>query len=79
MLLSKAAELEQVDAAFKEILSPEKIRSIVSLIPDDWLSGDQSFESIEAHREVYSRFLELRIAKSEIFLKEAQNAREKLI
>lgn len=79
VLLSKATELEQVDAAFKEILNPERIRSIVSLIPDDWLSGDQSFESIEAHREVYSRFLELRIAKSEIFVKEAQNAREKLI
>lgn len=79
VLLSKATELEQVDAEFRAILTNERLRSIVSLIPDDWLSGDNSFETIEAHREVYSRFLELRIAKSEIFVKEAQNARESLI
>lgn len=79
VLLSKATELEQVDAEFRAILTTERIRAIVSLIPDDWLSGDNMFESIEAHREVYSRFLELRIAKSEIFVKEAQNARETLI
>ena len=79
VLLSKATELEQVDAEFRAILTNERIRSIVSLIPDDWLSGDNMLESIEAHREVYSRFLELRIAKSEIFVKEAQHARETLI
>ncbi|NQX41732.1 hypothetical protein SAMN05421820_108290 [Pedobacter steynii] len=79
VLLSKATELEQVDAEFRAILTNERIRAIVSLIPDDWLSGDNMFEHIEAHREVYSRFLELRIAKSEIFVKEAQHARETLI
>ena len=79
VLLSKATELEQVDAAFRAILTNEKIRAIVSLIPEDWLSVDNPFETIAEHREVYSRFLELRIANSEIFVKAAQNARETLI
>ncbi len=79
VLLSQASELEEVDAMFKAILTPEKIRAIVSLIPDDWLIRDNNFESIAAHREVYSNFLELRLANTGIFVKEAQNAREALI
>ncbi|MBB2147681.1 HipA family kinase [Pedobacter gandavensis] len=79
VLLSQASQLEEVDALFKAILTPEKIRAIVALIPDDWLIRDNTFESIEAHRDVYSKFLELRLANSEIFVKEAQNAREALI
>ena len=79
VLLNQASELEEVNAAFKAILTPEKIRAIVSLIPDDWLIRDNTFESIEAHRDVYAKFLELRLANSEIFVKEAQNAREALI
>lgn len=79
VLLSKASQLEAVDAEFRSILTTEKIRSVVALIPDEWLTGDDNFSSVTEHREVYSKFLELRIAKSEIFVKEAQNARETLI
>lgn len=79
VLLSKATELEQVDTAFRAILTNERIKAIVALIPDEWLSADNPFATTDEHREVYSRFLELRIANSEIFVKQAQNARETLI
>src|SRR5690554_3452945 len=37
VLLAEAAQLDSVDQEFKAILTEERIRSIVSLIPDEWL------------------------------------------
>lgn len=79
VLLQKATQLEAVDREFRLTLNAERIRSIVSLIPDDWLIGEASFTSPEAYRQAYIQFLLTRIAHSEIFVKEAQNAAEKLI
>jgi len=75
VLLSRASELEAVDQAFKSILTPEVIRTIVSLVPDGWIKGEWPEEPDEV-RAVYAQFLESRIAASSIFVKEAQYARE---
>jgi len=74
VLLPQATELDLVDSEFRALLTPDLIRSIVDLIPDQWLN-ESSFDSAAAQRDAYSRFLEIRIANSEIFVKEAQNAR----
>lgn len=79
VLLRSATQMEQADAAFKKLLNAEEIRAIVALVPDEWLLADSPFESAEAHRNAYARFLELRLSVSEIFVKGAQNARESLI
>ena len=79
VLLPWATELEAVDAAFRPILTQELIRAVVALIPEEWLCEERTFNSAEEHRDAYARFLELRIAKSEVFVKEAQNARQSLI
>ena len=79
VLLPQATELEAVDAAFKNILTPERIQAIVSLIPDDWLTGESPFASAAEHRQAYVDFLTTRIAASEIFVTAAQHAREALI
>lgn len=79
VLLSRADEVETVDAAFRTILTEELIRSIVNLVPDVWLSGEQAFASADDHREAYIEYLLSRIANSEIFVKEAQHARETFI
>jgi hypothetical protein len=79
VLLSKASELDAVDTEFKNILTTEKIRSIVSLIPDEWLKDETTFQTAQEYRDGYITFLEKRIAHSEIFVKEAQHARERLI
>ena len=79
VLLPQASELEAVDAAFRPILSHERIRSIVALIPDDWLAGDSPFESADEHRQAYVQFLETRLAHTETFIKAAQHARKALI
>ena len=77
-LLPHATELKQVDQQFKALLSADRIKEIVSLIPDEWLE-DTVFQSTEEHRNAYISFLERRINKSEIFVNEALNAREILI
>ncbi len=79
VLLPKATELEQVDVVFKAILTEEKIREIVNLIPDEWLLWDDNRDTPEDLKEVYTQFLLIRKNNSEIFIKEAQNARQTLI
>jgi hypothetical protein len=79
VLLPRAAELEAVDAEFRGRLNTESIAAIVALIPDDWLTDEGQKEMADEKREVYVRFLEARLAASEIFTEEAQRARETLI
>lgn len=79
VLLRQASELEKVDAAFKAILTADKIEAIVGLIPDDWLVTNSPDETPETMRKVYSGFLISRLSVSEIFVTEAQNARKALI
>lgn len=75
VLLPSASELEIVDQEFKNILKGQLIDDVVSLIPDNWLSQDLEDGSAEERRCVYARFLKLRVANSQIFVNEAQNAR----
>ena len=79
VLLPFATELETVNEAFTKILTPQLIRAIVALVPDDWLQDSSLTESPEERRAVYAQFLESRVAHSETFVKEAQNARKSLI
>ena len=79
VLLPFATELEIVDKEFSKSLDEECIRSIIALIPDEWLTGEAAFNSAEESREAYVKFLLTRIDHSEIFVKEAQNAAETLI
>lgn len=74
VLLSRASELNEVDASFKAILTPEIIQSVVNLVPDEWLLSEWT-ETPDEVRKVYASFLNTRIAASDIFVKEAQNAR----
>lgn len=75
VLFARASELNEVDTEFKTILTPEVIQAIVNLIPDEWLLNEWHTETPDEVRSVYAGFLNSRIASSEIFVKEAQNAR----
>ncbi len=79
VLLPWATELEAVDKAFRSILTPERIRAIISLIPVEWLQQESPNITANEKAEVYYQFLTLRLNHSEIFVKEAQHAREALI
>jgi len=79
VLLPQAALLKETDSLFKTILTQEVLRSIVNLIPEEWLNWEDSDETPKELREVYLQFLLIRLNHSEIFINEAQNARETLI
>jgi hypothetical protein len=79
VLLPQATQLEEADAFCRKMLSEEKIRSIVQLIPDEWLDWESVNETPEQLREVYSSFLIARLSYSQQFIKEAQDAAKTLI
>jgi hypothetical protein len=79
VLLPNASLLNEVDEESRSILTPHLIRSIVNIIPEQWLADEDEVETAEEKREIYIRFLETRIALSEIFVKEAKHAREAII
>jgi hypothetical protein len=78
VLLPWASELATVDEAFRAILTPERIRTILSAIPDDWINSGVYSEPNEV-RSVYEAFLLNRLSHSSIFLNEAQHARQALV
>lgn len=77
VLLPYAAELEEADTVCRALLTPDRIRSIVALIPDEWLT-DETAASFADRRQIYTRFLETRLLQS-AFVKQAIHAREALI
>lgn len=79
VLLPKATDLDAVDAEFRLLLPDELIYSIVELIPESWLGNEELFDSAAQHRNAYAQFLISRIAHSQNFVKEANNARAPLI
>ena len=78
-LVDRASRLVEVDAGLKALLTPEKIREIVHLIPDEWLNWEDFGVLPSEVKDTYVRFLVERVANSEIFIKEAQHAREILV
>ncbi|HKO77723.1 MAG TPA: HipA family kinase [Flavobacterium sp.] len=79
VLLPQATELVATDLAFRKLLTKEILQEIVDYIPEDWLHWEDTEQTPDEIREVYFQFLWTRLNHSEIFINEAQNAREKLI
>lgn len=78
VLLPWASELEKVDGAFRSTLTPERIHSIVAMIPAEWLVAD-AFPDAGENRRVYENFLLTRLANSVTFVKQARHEREAII
>ena len=79
VLLPKASQLEKAGQHYRSVLTEERIRSIVSLLPDDWLTSGMFSEDPDTVRNIYSEFLIARMNNADIFEKEARNARNALI
>jgi hypothetical protein len=75
VLLPSANSLQEVDEVFRSILTTEKIVSIVSLIPTEWLISESDPDANE-NTKIYEQFLLNRVHHSENFIKEAQNAKQ---
>lgn len=79
VLLPAASALEEAQAFCQPLVTTERIRNIVALVPDEWLVQDAPFATPAEHREAYIRFLTTRIAHSSTFVKAALDARKTII
>ena len=68
VLLPQATNIQDTDTMLKQVLVPELIRSIVSILPDTWLKDDEGNLSADEIRNVYYQFLITRIAHSSNFV-----------
>ncbi|MHC5201653.1 HipA family kinase [Myroides sp. LJL119] len=75
VLLPYADQIEQVDKKFKAILTPQVLLQIVNTIPLDWLQWQDSDLNPEQIKQVYYDFLVQRLHHSEIFVNQANQAR----
>lgn len=75
VLLPKATLLNEVNNQFKKLLTEDKLKNIVALIPNDWLQWEGANESPEQIREVYLQFLLKRLNYADSFTKEVIDAR----
>lgn len=74
VLLARATEIDVVGHAYRAILTPDLISSIVAMIPDSWLHSTH-FDSIGAHRQAYVDFLTARVDYSPHFSNDIRHAR----
>lgn len=79
VLLPWASKLEDIDKENKQKLQLDKIQDIINTIPDDWLDWEGNDNTPQQKRDVYIQFFRERIANSDIFVNEAQHARQTLI
>lgn len=76
VLLPFANDIEQADRELRPLLTDDVIREIVDCLPDEWLDWHHDSETVKDIRDVYYKYLTLRIHNSEIFVKEALHAKE---
>lgn len=79
VLLPQASFLKLIDEKNKSMITEARLQEILSLIPDCWLSGEDSGETAEGKRTVYLNFLTNRLKHSATFVNEAIHARKLLI
>jgi hypothetical protein len=74
VLLQQATKIEETDVLLKQVLVPERIQAIISVLPDTWLKDEEGQLSADEIRNVYYQFLTTRIIHSSNFVNEAINA-----
>lgn len=79
VLLPKAAFLTTVDKELKALLTDERLKEIVNLIPEEWLQWEAADITAEEIKNTYFEFLKIRRDHSQIFVKQAEDARKTLI
>lgn len=78
-LLRKASDLEGAHARALGLVTPEFISDVTSMIPDSWLEWEGAPGTPDELRDVYRRFLTMRLENSETFLRQAIDARKSFI
>jgi hypothetical protein len=79
ILLPWATEIEAAAAIAHTRLTPQIFTEIVGMVPDAWLEGIPSDQTVAQKRAAYIDFFTLRLKASDIFEQEAIHARSRLV
>ena len=79
VLLPFAAAIEEAHESMLERLTPEAVRSLVALIPDELLAGDTLFAMTGEYRAAYAHWLVRRLEPPHDFMMEALRAHAQLV
>ena len=75
ILLPFADSIEAADEPMTKSITPDVIRGIVDVIPDDWMSDNTPFSTIAENRQAYVDYLTRRLEAPRQFVQEAIRAR----
>lgn len=75
ILLPFASSIPAVTDALRARLTPDVLAGITAQIPDDWIVMADPSDDPDARRAAYLRFLEQRLAASELWVGEAERVR----
>lgn len=79
VLLPVATKLADVHQLLTARLTPDVIQQILKIVPDAWLEHDTAFSDAASHRAAYVEYLLDRLKHADVFVEEAQRAREQLV
>lgn len=77
--MPKANKLEEANELFTSQLNDTILKEIVNKIPESWLQWEDVNLSPNEIREIYFQFLSTRLSNTNLFVKQAQDARKTLI
>ncbi|MFT6796978.1 MAG: hypothetical protein ACJART_002126 [Maribacter sp.] len=75
VLLAQATDLQEASLVIIKLLDEKRIIEIVSNIPEDWLINETDTMSPQEIRTAYVSFIMVRLAKIDLLVKEAEDAR----
>jgi hypothetical protein len=75
ILLPFANDIETADHAMTAAITPEVIKSVVDLVPDDWMNDGSPFSTTAENRQAYVEYLTRRLDEPRHFVEEAIRAR----
>jgi hypothetical protein len=75
VLLGLASRMAEADAMLSARVTPDEIRRIVDLVPEDWLEDTSAFETKAQQREAYVQHFLARLKAPRRFVEEAARAR----
>ena len=75
VLLPFAGDIPGADAALVPRLTPEVVRAVVDLIPEEWLVEEPGFRSAEEVRSAYLAYLSGRLREPRVWVRALEEAR----
>tara|TARA_R110002020_G_scaffold271085_3_gene486345 strand:- start:536 stop:1315 length:780 start_codon:yes stop_codon:yes gene_type:complete len=75
VLLQKATHLKEASKEIQQLINQDIIKEIISNIPEDWLLSESDTMTPHEMREAYVQFINTRLSKIDLLVKEAEDAR----